>query len=84
MLAQESVPLSMRQLLLPGLLGSVFVSSHRGLVCVIVSFGGIAGARGVGVLLCGQQQRFFFFKVRTPIRLVAVRWWFEFKLRYVS
>ena len=77
MLAAESVQLTTRQLLLPGSLGSVFVSSHHELVCAIVFFGGIAGARGVGVLLCGQRQRFFFF-------LVAVRWWFEFKLKYVS
>ncbi len=36
MLAAESVPLMTRQLLLPGLLGSVFASSHHGLVCTIV------------------------------------------------
>ncbi len=52
-LVAESVPLTTRQLLLPGSSGSVFVSSHRGLVCALVSFGGIAGACGVGVLLCG-------------------------------
>ncbi len=35
-LAAESVLLTTRQLLLPGSLGSVFVSSHHGLVCTIV------------------------------------------------